>query len=144
MNLIILFILSVASGILGRMGGSRYYDTKYRDIGCSIISILGLCLFVPFSLSHWWVYLIIFGLHWASFSSYWDWLFGFDNLWFSGFVVGMSMLPACFIVHWIWWIIVIRALLLAVAWGLINLYRRPIWKWDAAQVEEFCRYFISL
>ena len=142
MTLVILLFLAVLSAIFGRMGGSDTYNTKWRDIGCNLLAIVALCLFVPFQLGFWWVYLIIFGLQWASFSTYWDWLFNFDNLWFSGFMVGISMMPAI-ILGGTWWVILIRAILLAVAWGLLNLYVRPIRKWNRAQVEEFCRYFVS-
>ena len=143
MSWIYLFIISVASGIVGRAGGSGNYNRLWRILGCSFLAILALCLFIPFQLSFWWVYLIIFGLHIGAFSTYWDWLFGdWDNLWFSGFVVGLAMMPAI-VLGGVWWIILIRAILLAVAWGLLNLYAVPIGKWNRAQVEEFCRYFVS-
>jgi hypothetical protein len=142
---IFLIILSVLSAVLGRMGGADGFDTKFRDAGCSVIAVFGLSLFVPFQIGYWWVYLIIIGLHWLSFSSYWDWLFGFDNLWFSGFMVGMSMLPAVFIVHSIWWIIIIRALVLAIAWGCFNKFLpKKVFCWRHDVGEELLRYAVSL
>lgn len=49
-------------------------------------------------------------------STYWDELFGFDNFWFSGFVVGLAAFPLIWAgYHWYW--ILARALVLAVLWG---------------------------
>ena len=139
---IVLIVLSIVSGIAGRMGGSGRYSRLWRLLGCSFIAILALCLFIPFKLSFWWVYFIIFGLHIGAFSTYWDEVFGFDNLWVSGFCVGLAMFPAIAL-GVVWWILLIRAIFLAIAWGLLNLYVYPIGKWNRAQVEEFCRYFVS-
>lgn len=49
-------------------------------------------------------------------TTYWDELFGFDNFWFSGFMVGLGAFPLIWAgVHW--YMILARALLLAVLWG---------------------------
>jgi hypothetical protein len=161
MTVVYLILLAILSGFLGRMGGAgkhgswydKLLDTKWRDVGCSFLAVAGLCLFVPFEMKFWWVYLIIFGLHWGAFSTYWDKIFRnskgeFDNFWFSGFMVGIAMMPACFIVPGAWWILLLRAVLLAVAWGLLHcaIQKMPkgvlCWKGDVA--EEFIRYAISL
>lgn len=145
--MIILFLipLAILSGILGRMGGAHGYDTKYRDVGCSLIAVAALCLFVGFQWSAWWVYLIIFGLHWGAFSTYWDWLFKYDNFWFSGFMCGLAMFPACFTLPWIWWLLLIRAVVLSSGWGLIHKFMpRKLLAWDGAVAEEFLRYAITL
>jgi hypothetical protein len=146
-----LIIISLLSGLFGRMGGAgksgqwydKILDTKWRDCGCSILNVLTLCLFLPFQLKFWWIYLIIFGLHWASYSTYWDWLFKYDNLWFSGFMVGLSMMPALFINPLIWYILILRAIILAVIWGLLNIIlpNNKIFGHDVT--EEFLRYFFS-
>lgn len=95
-KILLTLIISILSGILGRMGGAKDYHTLYRDIGCSLLSIFIFCIWFEFNLNYWWVYLIVFGLHWLSFSSYYDKLFGFDNFWFSGFVLGLALLPLIF------------------------------------------------
>lgn len=146
MQIAMLFALAIISGILGRCGGvGKPYDTKYRDVGCSLIAVVALCLFVGFQWSAWWVYLIIFGLHWGAFSTYWDWLFKYDNFWFSGFMCGLAMLPACFILPWIWWLLLIRAVVLSAGWGLIHKFMpKKLLAWDGAVAEEFLRYAITL
>jgi hypothetical protein len=144
LKLVLLLALSSLSGLLGRMGGAKGFDTKYRDAGCSILAVGALCLFLGFQWAHWWVYVIIIGLHWGAFSAYWHKLFGFDNLWFSGFLVGLSMFPALFIVKTIWWILLIRAVALALVWGCLNKYlpKKVLW-WDRAVAEEYLRYAAS-
>jgi hypothetical protein len=145
LKIILLLVISSLSGLLGRMGGAKGYDTKYRDIGCSLLAVATLCLFLGFSWAYWWVYLCIFGLHWGAFSTYWDVVFGYDNMWFSGFMVGVAMYPALFIDTGIWWILTIRAIALALAWGCFNkcLPKKILWFKDRAIVEEYLRYMVS-
>lgn len=144
MTILYIFLLSVISGILGRMGGAEGYDTLYRDIGCSLISLLVLLLLLGFQLSFWWVYIIIFGLSWGALSTYWDKLFKFDNLFFSGFMAGLVFIPIGMKTNkWIG--IGIRSILLALIWGSLNKYlpkKIKIFKWEWTRdiVEEFLRY----
>jgi hypothetical protein len=141
-KLFLTLILSILSGIFGRMGGAEGYDTLYRDIGCSILSIAVFCIWFGFKLDYWWIYLIVFGLHWGAFSTYYDTIFGFDNLWFSGFIVGMALFPLLFVYKIIPFFF-IRAILLAILWGLYNTQIKPnyILCWRHDIVEEFLRYF---
>lgn len=144
-NVLVILVLAIISGILGRMGGAQGYDTKYRDAGCSLVAVLAITIALGWHPSFWWVYVVIFGIHWAAFTTYWDWLFGFDNLWFSGFMVGISIFPLWFIDHSWWVLIIARGLGLAVIWGLLNKFtpsRIFIWRRDIS--EEFLRYSFSL
>ena len=142
MNILLIIILSVLSGILGRIGGAQGYDSKFRDVGCSLITLFALCVLVGFNFALWWVYLIIFGLHWLTFSTYFSWLFGKDNLWVSGFAVGLAILPL------LDWTLFIRAILLAIIWGCLNKYLpsagvrgdKRILFWRRDVVEEVLRY----
>lgn len=137
--------LAILSGILGRMGGADGYNTKYRDVGCSIVVVFAVILLQGWQPSFWWVYLAIFGLHWAAFSTYWDKVFGYDNFAFSGLVVGLALSPILFIDPSLWWVVALRSIVLAVAWWALNKFlpeKVLIWKRDV--VEEFSRYFISL
>lgn len=119
-------ILSVVSAILYRAGGMDK-DTKHwipvwlrhswvRDWLCPI------CVLIPFLLINqsWW-FLLAYLLTAASLSTYWDWLFGYDNFWFSGFMCGISLFPLIFC-GFVWWILLIRAIVLCVAWGVICKY----------------------
>jgi len=153
MTILYFIMLSFLSGVLGRMGGAgksgQWYDkllnTKWRDVGCSIIAIVALWLLFGVQRSAWWVYLIIFGLHWGAFSTYWDWMYkNWDNFWFSGFMVGVSMFPAMILFPWLWWVFVVRAVILAMLWGCFNKFLpEKVWLWRRDVAEEFLRYAVS-
>lgn len=130
-----MIIGAVACGVLGRMGGSATWDTKWRDIGVPLVTLT--CLwFLGVSLS--WAYVISFGLLFGALTTYWDWLFGGeDNLFFSGFMAGLSFLPfAWFGIAW--WLILIRACVLAIVWGCLNRFLPQFKGRDI--VEENLRY----
>jgi hypothetical protein len=142
---LILLLLAVVSGVLGRMGGSTGYNTKWRDLGCSLVALMALWLFIGFNLEHWKIYAVVFVLQWAAFSTYWDRVFGYDNLGFSGLAVGMAALPVVYIEPRLLLFLLTRAILLAVIWWALNRFlpkRVLVWNRDVA--EEFTRYFISL
>jgi len=152
-TILILIGLAFLSGVLGRMGGAgksgQWYDglldTKWRDIGCSLIWVTVVGILLNWA-GPWWAYALTFGLTWASFCTYWDKLFGYDNLWFSGLVVGFAGFPILFIDINLWQICVARALILMILWGCLNRFlpQRGILIWRRDVAEEFLRYFVSL
>ena len=138
------------SGVFGRCGGAaksgKWYDFMItsitRDLGCSIIFILTCWMYLGW---HPWIYLIVFGLTWAAFSTYWDFLFGYDNMCFSGFIVGLASLPLLFINVDLWPILALRIGILAVVWHCLNKYLpKKVFFWNRDVAEEFTRYFVSL
>jgi len=62
----------------------------------------------------WW--LLAYGATGGMLTTYWDWLFKYDNFWFSGFMVGLAGL---FLIglNQPWMPLVGRSLLLAILWG---------------------------
>jgi len=142
-KILLWFGLSILSAICYRFGGSakkgNWLDfarnSKTRDIGCSLLS-LGLFIGQKgANLGFWWLYVIAFGLSWGFLSTYWDKLFGYDNYWFSGFMIGLVFIP----LFWIgipWWSIGIRAIVLAITMGLWSKWI----DWDIA--EESGRGFL--
>ena len=149
LQIILIVILSIICGILGRLGGrakdGSWYDcishTKTRDLGCALIDFLALWALFGLNLNLWWLYLIIFLLHFGALTTYYDILFKYDNLWFSGFIMGVALIPYAFFgVSWI--NILCRALLLGIVWGCLNKYLpTKILIWNRDIVEEFLRYF---
>ena len=140
-KILLTLLLSIASGTLGRMGGAEGYDTLYRDIGCAILSIVTFWIWFGFRVDYWWIYIIVFILHWLAFSTYYDTIFGYDNLWFSGLMLGLTLLPLIF-VYKILPFFFIRIILLSVLWGLFNkVLPSYILCWRHDVVEEFLRYF---
>jgi hypothetical protein len=142
----LLIPIAIASGILGRCGGvGKPYNTRYRDAGCSLLVILAIGVLWGWQASFWWVYVLIFGLHWAAFSTYWDEVFGYDNFAFSGWMVGLALAPICIIDYGLWWVVAIRVIGLAVIWWALNKFLpKKVWIWGRDVVEEFSRYFVSL
>ena len=106
MNFIYQTFLSVVSAILYRLGGSSATDQdkefpwiprwfknikKKRDVMSNIVKLFSVYLLginAPFL-----AWFFSFGLLWASLSSYWDWMFGYDNHYMHGFMCGFSLLP---------------------------------------------------
>lgn len=87
-------------GGLGADGKVRFpvipkwmFDTKIRDVGCSLIATAWMYWFYPVHPQHWVVYLISFGLMWGALTTYWDSLFGYDNFWAHGFGIAFAFLP---------------------------------------------------
>ena len=138
-------LLMFIAGVLGRMGGAHGYNTKWRDIGCPLVLIVAAILYSGWHADVWWAYAMVFGLSWAAFSTYWDTLFGYDNFWFSGLMVGLAGVPLIFTDISLWPLVLCRILLLTAAWGLLNKYLPPrVWIWRRDVAEEFSRYALSL
>lgn len=140
MNIIGIVLLSVISGIIGRMGGAgKPYKSWIRDWLCPLQTILALWILTGIDIKHWWLYLIVYGLMGGALSTYWDSVFKFDNLWISGFAVGLTLLPLR--VDFV--LVITRAIVLAVIWGCLNKYLpKKVLLWRRDVVEEFLRYFV--
>lgn len=136
--------LSIISAILGRAGGMGASDKGWipkfmrhswvRDWLCPICALLPLVFIHP----SWWFFLV-YGATGGLLTTYWDWLFGYDNLWFSGFAVGIVSMPLV-MAGFPWWIILARSILIAVLWGANNLLANKN-KWPDG-LEEYIRYFV--
>lgn len=144
-----LVILSIISGVFGRLGGrakdGAWYDfaskSWVRDWICPLIALIALWLLVGFKFSYCWVYLLIYGLTGLSLTTYYDSIFGYDNHWFAGFSCGLAFLPMA----WcgvIWYMVIGRAVALALTWGLLNKYMpKKLFVWRGDIANEFLRYF---
>jgi len=101
-----LFLASCLSAVLYRMGGmgdegrkkfpnvpAWFFDSKARDIGCSLVTvgITGGLSLLPNS--PWWAYLLSFLLLFGALTTYWDFLFGYDNFWMHGAMCGLAFAP---------------------------------------------------
>jgi hypothetical protein len=97
--------------------------------------IATLCPLIAYLLGvhSWWLILSI-PLIGGALSTYWDELFGFDNFWFHGFMVGIAVLPIVFVTH-TWGMFALRSLLLAIWMGGWSLFI------SNDHLEEAGRYF---
>lgn len=128
MKILLILALSIISAIFYRMGGSGRYNRLWRILGCPLLTIVTIWACFGVKTSLFWVYLLSFGLMCASVSTYWDFLFGFDNFWFHGFMLGVSVAPiACATGHWLGFIL--RCAVLSVFMGLWCKF----WEWDIAE-----------
>ena len=134
MNILIILIASVLSGILYHLGGiGKPWNTKWRDWGVPLV-----LLSAYFLLTHifvWYCYVASFLLTWLALSTYWK-KDGVDaegwNWFLHGLGIGLGMLPFLFVgMHWS--VIVLRAFVLGVA---MMVWSQLI---DNAATEEFGR-----
>ncbi len=104
-----------------------------RDWLCPAFVYGSLLLFWQPVLWWEWCWLIIcYPLLGGALSTYWDWLFGFDNFWFAGFMCGIAAFPLIFC-GMAGSFILLRAVILAVLWGVWSLL------WTEDYVEEMGR-----
>jgi hypothetical protein len=140
-----IFVFMFLSGLFGRMGGAKGYDTKWRDLGCPAVFLAAFFWYFGWAPAFWWAYLAAFVLMFGALTTYWDEVFGYDNMWFSGAVVGVAAVPLLFVVPSLIWVFLARVFFLALWWGGLNKWLpAKTWKWDRAVVEEFCRYAVTL
>lgn len=125
---IVCTIVSSAFYRLGGMGDSGrkefpelpsfIFNTKTRDLGCPL-TCLPLA-FMVYSYVPWWIHLIAFLLTFAALTTYWDRVFGFDNHWFHGFMIGVAYIPYSLYVQ-DFKVFLIRCFVLAIAMGLVSI-----------------------
>ena len=131
----IVIVLSIISAILYRLGGQgKPFNTRYRDVGCSLVTLVALWLLLGFILSYWWAYLLTFGLSWGALSAYW----GLDEkrwgYWAHGLGLSLAILPIVFVTgHWIGFIL--RTIILT---GFITIWSELVSK---DKIEERGRGF---
>lgn len=133
-------VLSILAGIFGRMGGiGKPFKSWMRDWIIPLFFSIAVWR-CGFSLGYWWVLVINYIPLGGSLTTYLDSIFGYDNFFAAGFMVGVSsFLIPLFTGHW--WLFAIRAILLAVIWGSLNRWLpERILFWHRDTVEEFCRY----
>jgi hypothetical protein len=131
-----IIIGSILCAGLYRAGGTSA-GTWLRDWILPIVLCIVIGLMFHWS---WWLILLYIATA-GALTSYWSRLFGFDNLWFHGFMVGVASFPLYFMgVHW--WLILARACLLAITIGGLNVWinqtKIPFKDW----IEELFRGFI--
>jgi hypothetical protein len=115
-NLLFFLALCIGSAIFYRLGGAKGYNTKFRDLGCPLMAVLALWFLLgKFSLLP---YFLTFGLMFAALTTYWDEVFGYDNMYAHGFMIGLSTLPFLGII--LWWKIIIYAIILGLSMGLFS------------------------
>jgi hypothetical protein len=92
-------------------------------------------LYAGFSFEFWWLYLLVLGGSFGMTTTYWDFLFGYDNFYMHGAMIGLMAIPMAW-TNTSFIGILIRAISLAIFMGLWS----KVWSID--WIEEFGRGFI--
>lgn len=134
--LVKLILLAILSGILYRLGGKKGYNTKIRDLGCPLITLVALWFLAGFKFPYWWAYFLTYGLTFAALTTYYDSIFGYDNFYVHGLGIGLASL---LLIYLDWRLIFLRAVILMLGIGLLNKYANK-WKLPHSDfIEEFGR-----
>jgi hypothetical protein len=144
-------LASVISAILYRAGGQSQDPTSsptwmpmwLRHSWCRdwLVPACSLtCLLLFWHNAEWYklllAFIVSYGLMGGALSTYWDFLFGFDNYYAHGFMVGLSVFPFA-IIGMSWWLLAAQTIIISVGMGLwSNLI-------DKDSDEEFGRGFIA-
>jgi hypothetical protein len=121
-RLLAILIATLLSSLLYRLGGQgKPFNTKYRDLGCPTVLFLLLWFLFGFH----WIYFLVFGLSFGALTTYWDFIFKYDNFWFTGFMYGLAGIPLCWFIPW--WIPVVRLIICTVGCGLISKLSSNVW-----------------
>jgi hypothetical protein len=122
----ILSALAYRLGGLGADGKVRFpfipkwmFDSKVRDVGCSLIATAWMYEFYPVHPQHYSIYFLCILIMWTSLTTYWDWLFGYDNYWAHGLGIALSFIPY-FIYTGEWTGFIVRCAVLTILCGGIS------------------------
>lgn len=95
LQIIATIILSISGSILGRMGGSDKFNTKWRDVGVSIVT----CMLVGIWGGFHWTLILCCGLMFASMTTYFK-KKGEPVRWYNWLICGLAYSVA--LVPYIW------------------------------------------
>lgn len=134
-----IWLAAMLSSLSYRAGGMpRPFRSWMRDWIIPGIVIASMIFILKIE-APWWAYLLCYPLMGGALSTYWDRIFGYDNFYAHGFVIGTGLLPLVLCGSLGIAPFIIRAIVLGVAMGLWCIYFENDW------VEEFGRgAFITL
>jgi len=120
LKILAIVIGALASAVLYRMGGSDKYNTKWRDAGCALITVVVLAVLCGFH----WSLVLVFGAMWGSLTTYFK-KKGEPVRWYNWLIVGLAFNLACMPYIWsqgLWVEFGIRSLilpLLIMGWSVL-------------------------
>lgn len=145
LTLLVISIASMLSGILYRLGGiGKPFKTWMRDWLIPPLAY-GVLLFFwnPTNVLGGAMLLPSIALTGGALTTYWDKLFGKDNFYMHGFMIGLGAFP----LYWSgihWYMILSRAILMGILMGLINLVVNKFKIKYSDWIEEISRGIIIL
>jgi len=120
---VIILVLAIISGCCYRLGGAAKIgdsldilrNTKTRDLGVPLLTLFAIALLHN---PVWWIHGLSFLLLFGALTTYWDFVFGYDNYYAHGFVCALAYIPYAF--TGLWWPFLIRVVVLTVIVGLLS------------------------
>jgi len=104
-------INSVICMILYRLGGyGKPFNTKVRDMGIPTACLIWMIFKYPQVAWYW--HLLSWGAMFGALTTYWDSVFGYDNFFFHGFMIGIAYIFYAF--SGLWFMIFVRAVALGI------------------------------
>lgn len=106
-------LLTAFLGWAGGRGGAWWKRSWVRDYGISAVCCASLYIH---GIHSWWL-LLVFALTVGALSTYWDKLFGWDNYFFHGLMIGIASMPIAAVTGNTT-LVVVRAIILCICIGL--------------------------
>ena len=134
-----IWLAAILSSVSYRVGGMpRPCRSWMRDWIIPGIVIASM-IFIFKIKAPWWIYLLSYPLMGGALSTYWDRIFGYDNFYAHGFVIGTGLLPLVLCGSLDLLPFMIRAVVLCLAMGslnyIVNKFHVPFSDW----IEELGR-----
>jgi len=138
MATILVILLSIASAILYRMGGSGKFNTLYRDLGCpatNILALLAMGITAPV-----WAWVVTYGIMFGSMTTYCKIGNQEDVKWYNWLLTGLmyGVTPILLLIFGS--ITIVPFIIRTIVLGLSVMVSSEFLGWDVA--EESTRGFL--
>ena len=123
-------LLMLFTGVLYRLGGiGKPYATWMRDWGISATYTVWLIFRTPigYNPDYLWAYILSFIAMGGALTTYWDRLFGYDNFWMHGLMIGLAIFPLGICGAVSWSTVIIRGIYCGFMMGMVH-YILEYWK----------------
>lgn len=129
---------ALISAVTYRLGGAaedeHWYNflknnnLRIRDAGCSLIALGCMCWILKIHIPYW-IHIIAFFLTFGALTTYWDRLFGHDNHYMHGGMIGLAYLPYAVAGAISWEMLALRVIVLALLMGIWSkLNGNAVWE----------------
>lgn len=137
MKLLFTIILILLSGLFYRFGGMSKSEQSWvpkflrsswiRDWICPLWGYLTLLIWwQPNTILGWLMFIPTYGLSGVFLSTYWDFVFGYDNFYAHGFMCGLASFPLIW-AGVAWWVVLISAIAGGLLMGLLCKIFSNVW-----------------
>ena len=128
MKYLLTLLLILLSGLFYKFGGTgKPFKSWMRDWICPAFGFGSLLIWWhPTTVVGWLMFIPAYGLSGGALSTYWDFVFGYDNFYAHGFMCGLASFP--FIWAGIaWWTVLLSAVIGGLLMGLLCKIFSNVW-----------------